>query len=203
MSPHTIDDVLVRLDAIVDDCRRRADRRGMFAALYRRVTRAVKRGIQSGRFADGPRMDRIDVAFARRYLDAYDARIAGQPITRAWQVAFDAAERSGYLILQHLLVGMNAHINLDLGIAAAYTCPGPLLCELRPDYDVINDILAEQLAPLRPVDQQPSIDKLDCVVAELGRAILRPGPLVSTAGWIVRRREASDIVRIIDTLSRQ
>lgn len=248
MSHHTIDDVLAKLDSIVDDCRRRADRRGMFAALYRRVTREVKRGIETGRFADGPRMDRLDVTFAQRYIDAYDARLAGKPTTEAWRTAFDAAERPGYLILQHLLVGMNAHINLDLGIAAARTCPGPLLADLRADYDVINQILAEQLevvqavvdslspwiavldwaggrtdesianfgivaarilawntaeqlAPLSLAEQQPAIETLDCAAAKLGQAILRPGPIFATANWIVRRREASDVARIIATLA--
>ena len=36
---------------------------------------------------------------------------------------------------------MNAHINLDLGIAAAEVCPGEQLPALRRDFDTINDIL--------------------------------------------------------------
>ena len=40
---------------------------------------------------------------------------------------------------------MNAHINLDLGIAAARTCPGPALAGLRSDFREINDILSEML----------------------------------------------------------
>jgi hypothetical protein len=36
---------------------------------------------------------------------------------------------------------MNAHINLDLGIAAAYTSPGDELIALKSDFDQINKVL--------------------------------------------------------------
>ena len=39
-------------------------------------------------------------------------------------------------------MGINAHINLDLGIAAAETAPGAALPSLRRDFDRINEILA-------------------------------------------------------------
>jgi hypothetical protein len=44
-----------------------------------------------------------------------------------------------------LLLGINAHINLDLGVAAAQTCPGALLPGLQRDFAEINHILAELL----------------------------------------------------------
>ena len=47
------------------------------------------------------------------------------------------------IVLQHLLLGMNAHINLDLGIAAARTAPGEKLQNLHNDFNKINTILAE------------------------------------------------------------
>jgi hypothetical protein len=142
MLPTTIDGVIARLDAIVDDCERRGDRLGYFAALYGRVTRAVRDGIAAGRFQDGPRMERLDVTFACRYLDAYDTHARGGRPTHAWAQAFAAAADDDHIVLQHLMIGMNAHIDLDLGIAAARTCPGAALAGLRGDFDRINDILA-------------------------------------------------------------
>ena len=45
--------------------------------------------------------------------------------------------------MQHLLVGMNAHINLDLGIAAATVAPTPAeLQALWPDFKTINQVLS-------------------------------------------------------------
>ncbi|MGD2070609.1 MAG: DUF5995 family protein [Gemmatimonadota bacterium] len=143
MTPSTIDDVLERLEAEVALAERRGSRLGYFAALYHEVTAAVAAGIRDGRFEDGERMERLDVTFARRYLDALDAYRGGAPCTRSWRLAFDAAQQWSPLILQHLLLGMNAHIGLDLGIAAARTAPGRALPSLRADFDEITSLLGE------------------------------------------------------------
>ena len=142
----TIDDVLAELDRIVEESLASGDRLGYFAALYRKVTRKVKEGIVSGYFEDGPRMERLDVVFADRYLDALAAYLRGDKPTLAWQLAFAAAGRWRPLILQQLLVGINAHINLDLGIAAATIAPGSSLAALRTDFDRINEILFSLVA---------------------------------------------------------
>jgi hypothetical protein len=70
---NTIDQVLVRLEAIISDSIKTGNRAGYFAALYHKVTASVKEGIVNGRFEDGSRMERLDVIFANRYLDAYTA----------------------------------------------------------------------------------------------------------------------------------
>lgn len=138
----TIDEVLVRLDSIIQTSIDSGSRIGYFAALYRMVTAQVQEGILNGRFEDGPRMERLDVRFANRFLDAYDAYSRKDKCSLCWRIAFDAAQRPEPLVLQQLLLGMNAHINYDLGIAAADTCPGAALEPLQHDFNVINDILA-------------------------------------------------------------
>jgi hypothetical protein len=45
--------------------------------------------------------------------------------------------------LQHLLWGINAHINLDLGIAAVKTIGDQPIEGLKNDFDKINAVLAE------------------------------------------------------------
>jgi hypothetical protein len=142
MQATTIDEVLSRLDVIIDDCIRTNDRAGYFAALYHKVTDNVKDGIAAGRFEDGKRMERLDVLFANRYLAAYDQWKAGQPVTGSWKVAFDTTKKSLPLVLQHLLLGMNAHINLDLGIAAVETTKGSDLKNIHIDFDSINAVIA-------------------------------------------------------------
>jgi len=137
----TIDDVIAQLTKIVDEARTTSSRLGYFAALYRKVTVQVKQGILQGQFRDGPRMEKLDAVFASRYLDAFAAFRAGQPVTRSWRVAFAAADRWPLLILQHLLIGMNAHINLDLGIAVAQVASGPQLESLEHDFNEINKVL--------------------------------------------------------------
>jgi hypothetical protein len=141
----TIGDVLARLDGIVEQCLRDGSRLGYFAALYRSVTRRVREGIAAGRFEDGPRMERLDVIFANRYLDAVGRLWSGEEPTRSWQLAFRAAERRPPTILQHLLLGMNAHINLDLAVAAAEAAPGDALPGLKRDFDEVTVLLDEMI----------------------------------------------------------
>ena len=141
-----IDQVLARLDEVVAAAIDDRDRCGYFAVLYRKVTAKVKEGLEAGFFDDAARMERLDALFAERYLDAIAARRAGTPATASWQLTFEAGPRWRPLILQHLLVGINTHINLDLGIAAARCSPGSELPALRRDFDRINAILAAMIA---------------------------------------------------------
>ena len=143
MSVQAIDDVVSALDIIVQQSYDNTSRLGYFAALYRRVTCAVRDGISNGRFPNGPLMEKLDVVFASRYLEALAKFQAGGAATRPWMLAFRGCDDAGLLILQQLLSGMNAHINLDLGIASAQVSPGDQLPQLKPDFDEINVVLAD------------------------------------------------------------
>lgn len=139
-----IDGVLKRMDEIIAWSLAAEDRAGYFAALYRRVTATVRERIGTGYFDDDARMETLDVVFASRYLTAFDQWRQGDPaISRCWQVAFQATTSPSLILLQHLLVGMNAHINYDLGIAAAQIAPiREQLESLHDDFDKINALLA-------------------------------------------------------------
>ena len=144
-----IDEVIARLTDIIDISRQEPGRLGYFAALYRKVTISVKQGILNGRFEDGARMEMLDVNFANRYLEAYELHSKGETPTASWQVSFEAAGHWRPLILQHLLLGINAHINLDLGIAAVKTSPGDQLPPLKHDFDMINRLLVDLVQPVQ------------------------------------------------------
>lgn len=131
--------VLARFDAILAWSRQHASRLGYFAALYRGVTLRARSALAAGAFEQPQAAERLVVLFAGRYFEALAAHLRAAPVTRAWQVAFDAAGRWRPTVSQHLLLGINAHINLDLGIAAARTLdeyPLP-----RADFDRVNDLL--------------------------------------------------------------
>ena len=147
--PQTIDAVLEQLDQVIFTCRKESSRLGFFAALYRNVTIKVKEGIAAGAFEDGPRMERLDVAFAGRYLAALESFRQHEPLSNCWRVAFQTAPNYWPLIIQHLLIGMNAHINFDLGIAAAEIAPGAEFPALREDFDRINNILGGMILEVR------------------------------------------------------
>jgi hypothetical protein len=169
----SIDEVIARLDEIVDHAYAERDRLGFFAVLYRTVTAAVKRGIANGRFENGPRMERLDVVFANRYLEAFHLHRTGGTPRRSWQVAFDVGRSRRAVIMQHLLLGMNAHINLDLGIAAAEVCPGDSIAGLEHDFNAINTVLSElERDTEREIcSLSPWIDRLDHIDPDAGRVV--------------------------------
>ena len=143
--PTSIDEVVARIDDIIDQSREDNSRIGYFAALYRKVTVRVRDGIAAGEFEDGERMERLDVIFANRYLAALEQYQNDIQPTNSWVIAFQSAKKWNLLILQHLLMGINAHINLDLGIAAVETKSGASLQELENDFMTINKILSDLL----------------------------------------------------------
>jgi hypothetical protein len=142
--PETIDGVLARLNALLDESIRDGRRIGYFVALYERVTSNVRHALIAGNvFDDGPRMEKLDVVFANRFIEAWEQHVAGQKPTASWGAAFGWLDDPGPLVVQHLMLGMNAHINLDLGIAAATVAPTPAQLEaLHADFNRINDVLA-------------------------------------------------------------
>ena len=138
----TIDGVIQSLDRIIVWAKSDKSRLGYFPALYRKVTIHVKQGIEDGLFDDGVRMARLDVIFANRYLEAFEQYQMCKDPSLSWKLAFDASKRWRPIVLQHLLLGMNAHIELDLGIAAAETASEGNLSDLKNDFYKINEILA-------------------------------------------------------------
>jgi hypothetical protein len=138
----TIDDVIEALTEIIDDCWRRNSRMGYFPAMYRKVTKRIRAAVTAGHFEDGERVEKLDVAFARRYIEAYRLYRVGERPTGCWRYAFEMANKEHPMIVQHLLLGMNAHINLDLGIAAATICRDTNLASLEHDFFEVNTVLA-------------------------------------------------------------
>lgn len=138
----SIDQIIEELRQIVEAETKAGSPLAWFAALYLKVTMRVKQGILRHEFEDSSRMEMLDVIFADRYIQAHKAFRNKQPVTASWRVAFESGSKP-LIILQHLLLGMNAHINLDLGIAAAQTMKGKDLNLLQNDFNAINRILSE------------------------------------------------------------
>jgi Family of unknown function (DUF5995) len=195
MPLQTIDDVIGALDAIIQRAWDEKSRLGYFAALYRRVTRAVKDGIACKQFSDCSRMETLDVVFASRYLDAFSAFQANGKPSRSWKVAFHACDDNSLLILQLLLAGMNAHINLDLGIASAQVSPGDQLPQLKPDFDEINAVLAAQVGAVEDdmATVSPLIKDLSKVGLKTETTLINFNiDLARKAAWFVAERLANE-----------
>jgi hypothetical protein len=117
-----------------------SDASGYFPALYSRVTARIGASIEAGTFADGPGLDRFATTFASYYVAAADDHLRGP---RCWRACWDVAGDQRLLIVQHLLLGINAHVNYDLARAVVAVADerGDLL-SIRRDFDAVNDVLA-------------------------------------------------------------
>lgn len=146
MAATTIDEVIAALDAIIAVEKQNTSSMVFFPVLYNKVTRRIKAGIEANEFDDNPRMEKLDVLFANRYIEAYHQYKAGKQPTQSWSHAFKISEA---LIMQHLLLGINAHINLDLGIAAAQTTGDDALADFEQDFNTINEVLASMVADVK------------------------------------------------------
>lgn len=165
MRPKTIRAVLDALDQIIDTAITNGNPAGLFAYVYRRTTDQVQHAIAQNAFDDGARMERFDVAFANLYLDAYNNWQQGLPIPKCWAAAFEGA-RTPLIILQHILLGMNAHINYDLAIAASTIMRGKPLLPLKKDFEKVNTILASLVDELQ--DRLSRVSPLFFLVDWLG-----------------------------------
>ena len=140
----SIAEVISRLDDIIAWSIQQNSRMGYFATLYRRMTAAIQTGILNNSFQDGKRMEALDVRFANRYFVAWEAYTNKQTCSAAWRAAFDACESTNLIVLQHLILGISTHINMDLCIATAEGCPGDKIFDLQTDFNKINDLIADQ-----------------------------------------------------------
>lgn len=138
--PTTIQEVLDQLDLIIENSIDRNDRLGLFAFVYRRTTAEIFKEIQLKNFEDNKRMEKMDVAFANLYIDAYKGHQNNKKVSNSWEIAF-ANENERLTILQHIMMGINAHINLDLAIATSSTMFGKELSDIEKDFNKVNDIL--------------------------------------------------------------
>jgi hypothetical protein len=149
----------------------RGDARRFFHATYLRTTEAVAGEIAGGGFADPGWLARWDVEFARFYVDALGADLAGRAVAGPWRVAFDAArERPNLAPLRHVLFGINAHINYDLPQALlAVIPPGDfddpaVLVGREADHRRLDEILQARVGAeddeLRAVSRTTWLDRL-------------------------------------------
>ena len=149
-----------------------------FLGTYLRTTDAVGKAVHDAFFEDPDWVERWDVAFARLYLDALDARQAAavSVVPRPWRLAFNAPAQLPPL--RHVLLGINAHVNYDLPQAllavisdAEFEQPR-LVARRRRDHERIDQILASRVSAedvqLKSVSAGRSL--LDRILTPLNRA---------------------------------
>jgi hypothetical protein len=196
--PDELGATLVRMERRITELRARQDDRRIFLAVYATMTRAIHRGVEQNRFMDPVWTEQLTARFAGLYFEADEAwehdrdRCPG-----AWRAAFAAAGRPRVSVLEHALLGINAHIVYDLPFAVSATMrstgdvadgrlQGDTLVRRRHDYEVVNHILAETIRDAQAVlaRESPMSRVLDRLALRLdeyaAEALLRAS---RTQGW--------------------
>jgi hypothetical protein len=146
----TIVHVLTELDRRLESLPSGLEFRRTFIATYRRTTEAVGRCVDDGGFEDPGWVAEWDAAFADLFFVAHDADLATELPPRPWRLAFQPPGEIS--ILQHLLLGMNAHINFDLpqallAVISDEDFSDPVLIDRRRrDHERIDRILASRVS---------------------------------------------------------
>jgi hypothetical protein len=110
--------VVEQMEQIIRQWESRNDRRAIFLSCYALMTQNMAVAVQSGEFNNPTWVDGLLHHFADYYfnaLQAWEKDPAAAPAV--WQLAFRATQDMRVQPVQHLLLGVNAHINYDLTFA--------------------------------------------------------------------------------------
>jgi hypothetical protein len=144
---------LARMSELLDQWEAASDHRAIFLACYSMMTRNMLAAIAERDFHDPEWVRGLLERFAGYYFLALDeCAVDNRAGPAAWRLAFEAAQQGHTHVLQHLLLGVNAHINYDLVFCTAEVLRGewPGLDEgtrqqRHADYCHVNDIIVKTL----------------------------------------------------------
>jgi hypothetical protein len=143
--------VLQRMTTLIDQWEAARDRRAIFLGCYRLMTGNMLDAIDAGRFHDNAWVNRLLHRFADYYFAAL-ARFEQDEVSAppVWKLAFAATRDQEVMTLQHLLLGVNAHINYDLifSLVDLLTPEWVALStaqreERHADHELVNRIIGE------------------------------------------------------------
>jgi hypothetical protein len=154
---------LERMGTRIGALRAAGDDRRIFLSVYATMTKAIHDAIVDGRFMDPAWTATLTTRFATLYFDAEQAWEEGSDdCPKPWCAAFAAAGRARVSVIEHALLGINAHIVYDLPFAVAAAMresgdvvagrlQGDTLARRRHDYEVVNHILVETITAAQGV----------------------------------------------------
>lgn len=119
--------------------------RAVFATTYRVLTEGILQAVLQNphRFRWPRYLYYEDALFADVFIGNARAWDAGQRVSPAWRIAWQAAESSDLTASQDMLLGINAHVQNDMPFVIAAlgtTTRGGV--SRKPDHDLTNEILA-------------------------------------------------------------
>lgn len=163
--------VVLKMQKMVQSWEAAGDKRAIFLRCYSLMTHNMLLALEQKRFKDPVWVEQLLERFADYYfvaLENYEQEARKAPAV--WQLAHHASQQPHTMTVQHLLVGVNAHINYDLVLCVrdmlrpewASLTPGRL-AERFSDHCLVNEIIAETIDTVQDEVVEKHTPRLDWV----------------------------------------
>ena len=145
------EDVIRSLTSLEQAFLARKDRRGIFATAYLNMTKEIASGVETATFHDSAWVAKYAISFANLYRVALLAYERGDiaAVPRPWLASFETSSKGKGLLIQDLLLAMNAHINHDLALALVEVSIDPKRAERREDHFAVNESVRHATDPVQ------------------------------------------------------
>lgn len=197
---------LAQMQTYLDQWEPLSDRRAIFLSCYSRMTRNMLASLDKGIFHDPHWVECLLERFADYYFVAVKAfETDPQAAPTVWQQTFSAASDPRTKVVQHLMLGVNAHINYDLVLALIdmldpewHAFPESQRLKRYADHCQINRIIANTVDEVQDEVLErysPAMDLVDRAFGRLDELII--ARLLS--GW--REQVWKQVMRWVDISS--
>jgi hypothetical protein len=168
---------LERMQQMATQWRQAGDRRAIFAEAYGTMTANMEQAVGGSAFTDPVWVARLLERFADYYFGAvhsYEHGSGGCP--QVWAEAFRYCDERDLHPLQHLFLGVNAHINYDLPLALVDVLDDwPLLAPDRRDaryrdYEAVNRVIGGTIDAVQAdvvAERSPMLGWADAVLGRV------------------------------------
>ena len=159
------------------------DSRSVFLSCYALMTGNMLEALETGHFRDDVWVGRLLHRFADYYFEALNCYDCGAaPTPPVWRQVHEASCRRPLHVMQHLLLGMNAHINYDLVLTLDELLrpewpglDGAARRRRREDHRRVNQVIADTIDVVQDTvveRHEPWMDWADRLLGPLDEYLL-------------------------------
>lgn len=167
----TQDPVVLKMQNMVQNWETAGDKRAIFLRCYSLMTHNMLVALEQKRFKDPVWVGQLLERFASYYfvaLESFERQDGRTPAV--WHLAHHASQQPNTMTVQHLLIGVNTHINYDLVLCVrdmlrpewASLTP-ERLAERFSDHCLVNEIIAETTDVVQDTIVEKHTPRLDWV----------------------------------------
>lgn len=114
-----------------------------FNHTYWIITKNIQQKLSTGYFAVEALMHQLDICFAKYYFAALKNYCNKKPTPHCWQILFDLCKENCLYQIVYMGLGVNAHVNHDLGLALFDQITS---MQFESDFIKVNTVIDQSLA---------------------------------------------------------